>query len=73
MFEGIVGLALITTVAVFVAVFILEVMHIPVMSDQEWDIEQCKRQLPHTCRINGPCNGWPNDSDASVAGTGDPK
>ena len=43
MFEGIVGLALITAVTVFVAVFVLEVMHLPVMSDQEWDIEMAKR------------------------------
>jgi hypothetical protein len=41
--EGIVGLALIVLVTVFVTKFVLEAMHLPVMSAQEWEIEMAKR------------------------------
>jgi hypothetical protein len=43
MFEGIVGFVAIIAVTVFVTKFVLEAMHLPVMSDQEWDIEMAKR------------------------------
>ena len=43
--EGIVGLLAIIAVTVFVTKFVLEAMHLPVMSDQEWDIEMAKRPL----------------------------
>jgi len=41
--EGIAGLLAIIAVTVFVTKFVLEAMHLPVMSDQEWDIEMAKR------------------------------
>ena len=41
--EGILGFAAIIAVTIFVTKFVLESMHLPVMSDQEWDIEQAKR------------------------------
>ena len=41
--EGIVGFAVIIAIANFVTRFVLEAMHLPVMSDQEWDIEMAKR------------------------------
>ena len=22
-------------------------------------VMECTRQLPHICKVNGPCNGWP--------------
>lgn len=22
-------------------------------------IQTCTRLLPHVCKVNGPCNGWP--------------
>ena len=43
--EGIAGLLAIIAVTVFVAKFVLEAMHLPVISDQEWDIEMAKRPL----------------------------
>ena len=43
--EGIAGLLVIIAVTVFITKFVLEAMHLPVMSDQEWDIEQAKRPL----------------------------
>ena len=39
MFEGIVGFIAILAVTVFVTKFVLEAMHLPAMSDQEWEIE----------------------------------
>ena len=39
--EGIVGFAVIIAIAIFVTKFVLEAMHLPVMSDQEWEIQQC--------------------------------
>ena len=41
--EGIVGFAAIIAITIFVTLFVLEAMHLPVMSDQEWDIEMAKR------------------------------
>ena len=41
--EGIVGFAVIIAIAVFVTKFVLEAMHLSVLSDQEWDIERAKR------------------------------
>ena len=41
--EGIVGFAAIIAITIFVTKFVLEAMHLPVMSDQEWDIEMAKR------------------------------
>ena len=43
--EGIVGLAAIIALTVLVTKFVLEAMHLPIMSDQEWDIEMAKRPL----------------------------
>jgi len=43
--EGILGLVAILAVTVFVTKFVLEAMHLPVMSDQEWDIEMAKRPV----------------------------
>ena len=43
--EGIVGFAVIITIAIFVTRFVLEAMHLPVISDQEWEIEMAKRPL----------------------------
>ena len=40
--EGILGFAVIIAITVFVTKFVLEAMHLPVMSDQEWDIEVAK-------------------------------
>ena len=57
--EGIVGFAVIIAIAIFVTKFVLEAMHLPIMSDQEWEIQQCTRPNPHVCTVNGPCNGWP--------------
>ena len=37
--EGIAGLLAIIAVTVFVTKFVLEAVHLPVMSDQEYDIE----------------------------------
>ena len=41
--EGIVGLLTIIAVTVLVTKFVLEAVHLPVMSDQEYDIEMAKR------------------------------
>ena len=41
--EGIAGLLAIIAVTIFVTKFVLEAMHLPVMSDQEWDIVRAKR------------------------------
>src|SRR5208282_955368 len=32
----------------------------------------CTRPKPHTCRVNGPCNGWPREvpSDMEILGCG---
>ena len=43
--EGIVGFAAIIAITILVTKFVLEAMHLPVMSDQEWDIEMAKRPL----------------------------
>jgi hypothetical protein len=43
MLEGIVGFVLIIAATVFVTKFVLESIHLPVMSNQEWDIEAAKR------------------------------
>ena len=43
--EGIAGLLAIIAVTIFVTRFVLEAMHLPVMSDQEWEIEMAKRPL----------------------------
>ena len=43
--EVIAGLLAIIAVTVFVTKFVLEAMHLTVMSDQEWDIEMAKRPL----------------------------
>ena len=43
MLEGIVGLLTIIAVTVFVTKFVLEAVHLPAMSDQEYDIEMAKR------------------------------
>jgi hypothetical protein len=61
--EGLVGLALILAATVFVTRFVLEVMHTPVISDDEWEVQRCTRAAPHICADNGPCNGWPKDGD----------
>jgi len=53
-------MGLVSLVTVFVTKFVLEITSLPVVSDEEWDIEMCKRPLPHMCKVNGPCNGWPN-------------
>ena len=45
LFEGIVGLLAIIAITVFITKFVLESMHLPVMSDQEWEIEMAKRPL----------------------------
>jgi hypothetical protein len=26
-------------------------------------IRICQRRAPHVCRVNGPCNGWPKDTE----------
>ena len=41
--EGIAGLLAIIAVTVFVTKFVLEAVHLPVISEQEWEIEQAKR------------------------------
>jgi len=56
----ILAMGLVSLVTVFVTKFVLEITSLPVVSDEEWDIEMCKRPLPHKCKVNGPCNGWPN-------------
>jgi hypothetical protein len=38
--EGLVGLALILAATVFVTRFVLEVMHTPVISDDEWETQR---------------------------------
>ena len=43
--EGIFGFAVIIAIAIFVTRFVLEAMHLPVRSAQEWDIEMAKRPL----------------------------
>ena len=43
--EGIAGLLAIIAITVFVTKFVLESMHLPIMSDQEWEIEMAKRPL----------------------------
>ena len=40
--EGIVGFAAIIAITVFVTKFVLEALQLPVMSDQEWEIEMAK-------------------------------
>ena len=55
MLEGIVGFAAIIAVTAFITKFVLKAMHLPVMSDQEWEIQQCTRPNPHVCTVNGPC------------------
>jgi len=58
--ELILAMGLVSLVTVFVTKFVLEITSLPVVSDEEWDIEMCKRPLLHMCKVNGPCNGWPN-------------
>ena len=41
--EGIVGFATILVITVLITKFVLEAMHLPVMSEQEWEIEMSKR------------------------------
>ena len=41
--EGLLGLTMIVLVTLFVTKFVLEVSNMPVMSDEEWDIEMAKR------------------------------
>ena len=55
------AIALIVIVTVIVTQFVLEFTHDPVISDEEWETEMCIRPLPHVCKDNGPCNGWPKD------------
>ena len=43
--EGIAGFAAIISITVFVTKFVLEALHLPVMSDQEWEIEMAKHPL----------------------------
>ena len=31
--------------------------------DENHVVNACTRLEPHTCRVNGPCNGWPKDTD----------
>ena len=26
-------------------------------------VTTCTRPKPHTCRVNGPCNGWPREGE----------
>lgn len=26
-------------------------------------VQECTRQRPHVCRLNGPCNGWPRKDE----------
>lgn len=40
---GLAGLVLVVLATVFVTRFVLEVSHLPVISDEEWDIEMAKR------------------------------
>ena len=28
-----------------------------------FNVEPCTRQAPHICKVNGPCNGTPNDPE----------
>ena len=43
--EGIVAAIAIMLLVRFVTQFVLEAMHLPVMSDQEWDIVMAKRPV----------------------------
>ena len=43
--EGIAGLLAIIAITVFVTKFVLESMYLPIMLDQEWEIEMAKRPL----------------------------
>lgn len=43
--EGVVGLSIITLIAVFVAMFVLECMHLPQTSDYEWELRHGTRPL----------------------------
>ena len=47
--------------------FMLELFVMPVLSDEEWEIQRCIRPAPHVCRENGPCNGWPKDQEGQDA------
>lgn len=49
LFDGIVGLLLWPTIN----------KHWKHHLDRDAEIVTCTRPLPHICKDNGPCNGWP--------------
>lgn len=67
-----VGLAFIVLITVLITTTCLEFTDMPVISEDEWTtyaslggeqyvVRTCTRPLPHVCKNNGPCNGWPKN------------
>ena len=65
-----VGLAFIVLITVLITTTCLEFTDMPVISEDEWTtyaslggeqyvVRTCTRPLPHVCKNNGPCNGFP--------------